>query len=98
MGGGSPGAVRPYLPTVGTSYDGRDGDDIKVRREVRTTVTFGDEQNQPWRTIQIWLELRHDLAAVALLQVGRKKGAALVAKQFTLVELGSDALASLFIG
>ncbi|CAM9842457.1 unnamed protein product [Ectocarpus sp. 12 AP-2014] len=31
-------------------------------------VTFDDEQRQPWRVIQTWLELRHDLAAVALLQ------------------------------
>lgn len=58
---------------MGTSYESRDGGNAGVR-EVATTVTFGDEQNQPWRTIQIWLELRHDLAAVALLQVRRKKG------------------------
>lgn len=32
-------------------------------------MTFGDEQCQPWRIVQTWLELRHDLAAVALLQV-----------------------------
>lgn len=32
-------------------------------------VMFDDEQRQPWRVIQTWLELRHDLAAVALLQV-----------------------------
>ncbi|CAN0183838.1 unnamed protein product, partial [Pylaiella littoralis] len=31
-------------------------------------VTLGDEQRQPWRVVQTWLELRHDLAAVALLQ------------------------------
>ncbi|CAM9264371.1 unnamed protein product [Ectocarpus sp. 12 AP-2014] len=31
-------------------------------------VVFDDEQRQPWRVIQTWLELRHDLAAVALLQ------------------------------
>lgn len=33
-------------------------------------VTFGDEQRQPWRVVQTWLDLRHDLAVVALLQVG----------------------------
>lgn len=33
-------------------------------------VTFGDEQQQPWRVVQTWLDLRHDLAVVALLQVG----------------------------
>ncbi|CAM9209213.1 unnamed protein product [Ectocarpus sp. 4 AP-2014] len=31
-------------------------------------VMFDDEQRQPWRIVQTWLELRHDLAAVALLQ------------------------------
>lgn len=32
-------------------------------------VTFGDEQRQPWRVVQTWLNLRHDLAVVALSQV-----------------------------
>ncbi|CAB1113909.1 unnamed protein product [Ectocarpus sp. CCAP 1310/34] len=31
-------------------------------------VMLDDEQRQPWRVIRTWLELRHDLAAVALLQ------------------------------
>lgn len=74
MGCCSPAVIEPHFPAVGTSYEGRDGVNAGVR-EVATTVTFSDEHNQPWRTIQIWLELRHDLAAVALLQVRRKKGA-----------------------
>lgn len=32
-------------------------------------VIFDDEQSQPWKVVQTWLELRHDLAVVALLQV-----------------------------
>eukprot|EP00903_Cladosiphon_okamuranus_P012352 g11581.t1 len=42
--------------------------------EGRTRVTFWDEQRQPWRVVQTWLDLRHDLAVVALLQ-GRTKDA-----------------------
>jgi len=32
-------------------------------------VVFGDDQRQPWKVVQTWLELRHDLTVVALLQV-----------------------------
>ncbi|CAM9135050.1 unnamed protein product [Scytosiphon promiscuus] len=31
-------------------------------------LSLGDEQRQPWKVVQTWLELRHDLAVVALLQ------------------------------
>lgn len=45
------------------------GGDAGGRQSIAPRVTFGDEQRQPWRVIQTWLDLRHDLAVVALLQV-----------------------------
>lgn len=35
----------------------------------RASIAFGGEQRQPWKVVNAWLELRHDLAVVALLQV-----------------------------
>lgn len=37
--------------------------------EKGASVIFGGEQRQPWKVVNAWLELRHDLAVVALLQV-----------------------------
>lgn len=47
-----------------------DGSNVQGNIEKGACITFGDEQSQPWRVVQTWLGLRHDLAAVALLQVG----------------------------
>lgn len=48
---------------------GGDIGSVRQGRDEQACMAFSDEQYQPWRVIQTWLELRHDLAAVALLQV-----------------------------
>lgn len=49
---------------AGAASNGVAGDEGLFSR-----VVFGDDQRQPWKVVQTWLELRHDLAVVALLQV-----------------------------
>lgn len=50
------------MPQIGGTTAGRD-------KAVVARAFFSDEQYQPWSVIQTWLELRYNLAVVALLQV-----------------------------
>lgn len=74
--GGAPlsgnGALGDAADSGGTSRKGLAGVGGVGDREGGGTpgLTFADEQTQPWKVVQTWLELRHDLAVVALLQVG----------------------------
>lgn len=67
-GRGGPGVPTAPVPRV-TEIHSRGDNSTTQGAPNRASIVFGGEQRQPWKVVNAWLELRHDLAMVALLQV-----------------------------